>query len=170
MRVKDEVAGKKIRCPACGAALTVPQGHKHVDGEEEAVNLLLEASAEPTPSANNDTSDNTALADSIRSPARPTAKESPEWKWLEKKPRPMRKRRTNFLGKVFNNVNPNYGVMWTGIMITLGGVALGIVCALIVVVSNYWIGRFTARIIAVAIILFFIGLGTFFKGLMGRSD
>jgi hypothetical protein len=131
---------------------------------------LLEASDQPTPSANNDTSDNNALTDSIQPLTRPAGNPSPEWKWLEKKRKPMRKQRINFLGKVFNNVNPNYGVMWTGILITLGGVALGIVCALVLLLSNYWIWRLTARLLVGAIILFFIGLGTFFKGLMGRGD
>jgi uncharacterized membrane protein len=47
LRVKDEAAGRKVRCPACGAAIAVPQPDTNPDIEDEALDLLLAAPDRP---------------------------------------------------------------------------------------------------------------------------
>ena len=47
LRVKDELAGRKVRCPGCEAVLPVPK--PSVDPEEEALNLLLSEGPEDRP-------------------------------------------------------------------------------------------------------------------------
>jgi hypothetical protein len=172
MRVKDELAGRKIRCPDCTATLAVPKPETPHDAEEEALNLLLEESDEPTTSSHND-AENLPATDAIqesRPGPRPPQSEPdrPEWKWKKKTsaaPKSLRKPRAKSGGGLFNNVNPNYGVMWTGILMILGSLALGLVN-----VAIFFAGWVIFRLAAVTVILFFVGLGTFFKGLMGRSD
>jgi hypothetical protein len=39
LRLKDELAGRKIRCPSCNASLTVPT--PEANAEEEALDILL---------------------------------------------------------------------------------------------------------------------------------
>src|SRR5690242_7649306 len=40
-RIKDELAGKKIRCPACKQVLVVPKPEPQISPEEEAFGVLL---------------------------------------------------------------------------------------------------------------------------------
>jgi hypothetical protein len=56
--------------------------------------------------------------------------------------------------------------MGTGALMMLGSLGLGLVCGLIVLAT----GRLFIYLAVATIILFFAGLGTVFKGLMGRSD
>jgi len=175
MRVKDEIAGKKIRCPACSTVLLVPRRDTPTDDEEEAGNLLLEEPEEPRSDDNRDTADVAPATDAIQPPPRPGPRPysppeppRPEWKWRKKKPppAPLRKRKPGLLGKVFNNVNPNYGIMWTGIFMVLGSVGLALVNGLILLQTGY----ISPCLIAVTVILFFSSIGTFFKGVMGRNN
>ncbi len=49
LRLKDELAGRKIRCPSCQVSLTVPPPETNT--EDEALDILLgDAPAEKTPS------------------------------------------------------------------------------------------------------------------------
>jgi hypothetical protein len=49
LRLKDELAGRKIRCPSCDTSLTVPT--PETNAEDEALDILLgDAPAEKTPS------------------------------------------------------------------------------------------------------------------------
>jgi hypothetical protein len=49
LRLKDELAGRKIRCPSCNDSLTVPTPETNAD--DEALDILLgDAPAEKTPS------------------------------------------------------------------------------------------------------------------------
>jgi hypothetical protein len=42
LRVKDELAGRKVRCPACAQPVAVPRPPSKEDAEDEALNILLE--------------------------------------------------------------------------------------------------------------------------------
>jgi hypothetical protein len=174
MRVKDEVAGKKIRCPACSAVLTVSKPEALKDAEAEALQMLMEESDEPTPPDHHVTDAPSPATDSISRPPKPEPPPSrepppPEWKWKKKDvvapPKPVRKSRGSSGGGLFNNVNPNYGVMWTGVLMIGGSLALGLVNLVIFLIGYIW-----PYLIAATVILFFAGLGTIFKGLMGRSE
>jgi len=165
MRVKDELAGRKIRCPGCTAILAVPKPETPPDTEEEALNLLLEDSDEPPSGSLTDVNDaprTDAMQESRPGPRPPRDEpERPEWKWKKKAtpaPKSLRKPRTKSGGGLFNNVNPNYGVMGFGLLMMLGAVVwfLGALAA-------GWIFFYPP-------VLFFLGVGTFFKGLMGRTD
>src|SRR5260370_38009241 len=46
LRVKDELGGRKVRCPACASVVPVPQIEPVADVEAEASSLLL---TEPPP-------------------------------------------------------------------------------------------------------------------------
>src|SRR6516164_4066982 len=46
-RVKDELAGKKIRCPSCKQVLLVPTPEPAPVDEEAALNLLMEEDSRP---------------------------------------------------------------------------------------------------------------------------
>jgi hypothetical protein len=172
MRVKVELAGRKIRCPECTTILAIPTPETPPDAEEEALNLLLEDSDEPPPSGHSETDDlpaTDAIQDSRPGPRPSQAEpERPEWKWKKKAsaaPKSVRKPRSRSGGGLFNNVNPNYGVMWAGILMILGSLALGLVN-----VALFFAGWIVFKLAALAVILLFVGLGTFFKGLMGRTD
>jgi hypothetical protein len=172
MRVKDEVAGKKVRCPGCSAVLTVPKPEAPKDAEDEALQMLMEEGDEPTTPDDHVTDAPPPATDSISRPPKPgppPRREAPppEWKWTKKEvaapPKPARKSRGS--GGIFNNVNPNYGVMWTGVLMIGGSLALGLVNLVIFLSGYIW-----PYLIAATAILFFAGLGTIFKGLMGRGD
>lgn len=170
LRIKDELAGKKVRCPACSAILTVPKP----DAEEEAISLLL--AEDEAPARSQDSADNLPATDTIQPPPRPGPRPAPppeppppEWKWRKKNVdvsvAKVRKRKAKSGGGFFNNVNPNYGVMWTGALIVLGSFLLCLVN-----VGVFFAGWIIFKLVAVTVVLFFAGLGTFFKGLMGRTD
>ena len=55
--------------------------------------------------------------------------------------------------------------MWTGILMVVGSLAL-----VVVNVAIFFAGWIVFKLVAVTAVLFFAGLGTFFKGLTGRSD
>jgi hypothetical protein len=172
MRVKEELAGRKIRCPGCTAILAVPKPETPPDAEEEALNLLLEDSDDPPSGSrtNVDDAPRTAAIRESRPGPRPLKDEPerPEWKWKKKASlasKPLRKPRARSSGGLFNNVNPNYGVMWTGVAMILGSLALGLVN-----VAIFFAGWVVFKLVAITVILFFVGLGTIFKGLMGRTD
>jgi hypothetical protein len=170
LRVKDELAGKKVRCPSCSAILTAPKP----DAEEEAVTLLL--AEDEAPAKSQDSADNLPTTDAVQPPPRPgprprspSSPPSPEWKSLKKKPdrdlSVVRKRKRRSSGGFFNNVNPNYGVMWSGALMVLGSFLLCLVN-----VGVFIAGWIIFYLLAITIVLFFAGMGTFFKGLMGRSE
>src|SRR5262249_10282604 len=147
MRVKDEVAGKKIRCPACSAVLTVSKPETPKDAEEEALQMLMEEGAEPTTPDHHVTDAPSPATDSISRPPKPEppprrAPPPAEWKWKEKDvvapPKPARKSRGGSGGGLFNNVNPNYGVMWTGVLMIGGSLALGLVNLVIFLIGYIW--------------------------------
>jgi hypothetical protein len=79
-------------------------------------------------------------------------------------PGPVRKPKAKSGGGLFNNANPNYGVMWSGVLMSLGGLALGLLFGACLLAGVIW-----PYLLVIAALLFFGGIGTIFKGLMGRE-
>jgi hypothetical protein len=50
LRVKDELAGRKIRCPACSGVLAVPRPQPATDEDDEIVTVMPVESPAPRPS------------------------------------------------------------------------------------------------------------------------
>jgi hypothetical protein len=82
LRVKDELAGRRIRCPGCSDVLTVPKPETSHDADEEATALLLsdEPSEAAAPRARY--RDEPSESDAIQRrpsprPSRPTASRAP---------------------------------------------------------------------------------------------
>jgi hypothetical protein len=153
MRVKDEVAGHKIRCPDCSAVLTVPK--PETDAEEEALNVLLqESSNEPKASRPRDWDEPPPRTESLQPPPRPVTPtfSKPAVSAKPAKPKPISQSNQEPRG-LFNNVE------WKPYI-----AIPGLVTMLIAVV---WLvlGLMIDRIFFYPIILFFIGGGAFFKGI-----
>ncbi len=79
LRVKDEAAGRKVRCPGCGNVLPVPRPATDTDAEDEALDILLTESAgneSPSPPPK-------AAAEHVqeppRRPAPPPESSRPSW-------------------------------------------------------------------------------------------
>src|SRR5687768_7913425 len=72
LRLKDELAGKKIRCPGCSAVVMVPQSDAPTDAEDEALNLLMEAPDEPAPRSRYVPDDPPPATDAVQPPPRPS--------------------------------------------------------------------------------------------------
>ena len=47
LHAKDELAGKKTRCPACGSILTIPALERAAAAEDEVANYLLQPENKP---------------------------------------------------------------------------------------------------------------------------
>ena len=47
LHAKDELAGKKTKCPACGSILTIPALERAAADEEEVAGYLLEPENKP---------------------------------------------------------------------------------------------------------------------------
>jgi hypothetical protein len=162
MRVKDEVAGKKIRCPGCSAVLTVPKPEAPKDAEAEALQMLMEEGDEPT------TPDRHVAAaapetDAIQRPPapRPPRPEPPrpEWKWKKKPPEPKPARRPRGdSGGWLGNLNFNPAVVGTGLLMMLGAAVW------------FGVGLLAGWIYFYPPILFVLGLGTVLKGFWGGRD
>jgi hypothetical protein len=92
MRVKDELAGRKVKCPQCAAVLTVPQPEP--PAEDQAYELLSddgpEEEARPRGRARSDSDEAVQTAPSRR---RPAAAEDNEEDDPEERRRERRRRR-----------------------------------------------------------------------------
>jgi hypothetical protein len=153
MRVKDEVAGHKIRCPDCSAVLTVPK--TETDAEEEALNVLLQESPdEPKASRPRSWEEPTPRTDSLQPGPRPAPPTFPKTVVSTKpaKPKPASRSKKE-PGGLFNNVEVKPYILVPGLVTML--------------IAVVWLvlGLLVGRIFIYPIILFFIGGGTFFKGI-----
>jgi hypothetical protein len=94
-RVKDELAGKKIRCPSCQQVLLVPAPEVEILDEDAAVNYLLteepEVKVKSSRKARRDEDDED---NEERITSRPTALAKPMPRRDEEEDRPRRPRRT----------------------------------------------------------------------------
>jgi hypothetical protein len=157
MRVKDEVAGHKIRCPGCAAVLAVPQPPR--DADEEALNVLLEDSPdEPPADRRRNWEAFQTPADSLQQAPRPPI---PKAVVSAKPAKPKPKRSRTEPGGLFNNVEWKPWIAVPGLLTMLAALAW---LALSVAIC-FSTGVLYARALAFPIVLFFMGGGTFFKGI-----
>jgi hypothetical protein len=165
--VRDEFAGKRTKCPACGSALTVPpaadsQTEPELSDEDKAFRALAEA-PEPEPSvAQPRMLAGTASAFERSPPASPPApiasaqkpklrKASPEERKARKHRRrqhdPERARKTLY--------------MIGGVLMVLGGGALGYFCIAEGISIRGGVFGF---------LMVFGGISTFFQGVTGKFE
>jgi hypothetical protein len=170
-RVKDELAGKRIRCSACRAVVEVPRPQRKTEVEEETLELvLLEDDPEPGPA-------NPAPSAAIQAEPPPLPWEraeptqavppplpppAPRARVAELEPeprRPRRKRRRSLGSDRYQSsgfgINPfivsGFAIMFGAVLWFGAGFALG-------------------RILFYPPVLFLLGFITVMKGLMGYSD
>ena len=85
LRVKDELAGRKIRCPKCSAVVAVPRPPAEQDAEAAALDLLLaDSPAEERVAAAPPSPPPAAREQAVRPPAPPAPK--PPVAWATSKP------------------------------------------------------------------------------------
>jgi hypothetical protein len=154
LRVKDEFAGRKAKCPGCGTVLTVPL--PEAEREEEALEVLL---AEPPPD---------------EAPPRSAVRAEPPPPGPEPRPRaegPSRRKRLRDEPRDVPNVEKRRRVPavafeegWFGSV--NAGVAGGLLMMVIAVVW-FVLGLMADRIFFFPPILLVIGLVAIIKGLFG---
>ena len=155
MRIKDELAGRKIRCPDCRAVLAVPESHLEEVEEDEARDILLTPS--PAQETGRRSPEREELRDSEavqeRRPYRPPPpKQAPRPAKLRSKAR--RRPRVTFEEGWFGSLNAG----------TIGGVLMMVIAAVWFVV-----GLAGGIIFFYPPILFVIGIIAFVKGLFSRD-
>jgi hypothetical protein len=155
MRVKDEFAGRKVRCPACQAVVTVPvPAADAADVDDAALGLLLreDEKAAPTPRR-------PAWED--RGPSRPPSEPAipPKLPAPVPAPPPKKKKRTRSDDDEsrFRGISISPTII-TGLLMMLGA-------------AVWFFGALAVGIIFFyPPILFVLGLITFCKGLLGHED
>ncbi|MBI3821807.1 MAG: hypothetical protein HY289_03900 [Planctomycetes bacterium] len=156
MRVKDELAGRKIRCPACGEVLTVPKNEPPKEVDDAALDVLLtESPAEkrrPGPMV-----EGPDEGEETRVTARPTSKLTrTQPKKLDPTksaalPRSERRERSEPWLVVSPSVITGLLMMVRAVVWFFGALAAG------------WIFFYPP-------ILFVLGIAAVFRGLTGRED
>src|SRR5438094_2458057 len=91
MKVKDEFAGRKIRCPQCAEVLSVPQPEAESSAEDNAADFLLEESAEEHLPSRPAPAERTSIREEDHRPSIPPPRSV--FPLAEKKP-PLEKRRS----------------------------------------------------------------------------
>jgi hypothetical protein len=156
MRVTNEAAGRKIRCPGCSVVLTVPNSDAPKDVDEEALKVLLEDSPDESVAIRQRSwNEPSPLSNAPPPVSRPSPAHFSKTDAGKKPPlvKPARKLKKDTGGGLFNNmeVKPHIAIP-------------GLITMLIAVV--WFFGALMVGIIFVyPIILFFIGGGMFFRGI-----
>jgi len=92
-RAKDELAGRKARCPNCSTVLTIPQPEPPPETEDEVSQALLDDSTEDAPPARPRTKPASFRAEETdRSPAPPPRRAIPQVPETKPAKRPKRRR------------------------------------------------------------------------------
>jgi hypothetical protein len=132
LRLKDELAGRKIRCPSCNASLTVPTPETNT--EEEALDILLgDAPAQKTPPRPAPIESGVQAEKPSRpvriEPPRP-APAPPKKPKESSKPRPARRER--------ESEGRRFGIAINGEIILGGLMLLGALALCLVGLANYY--------------------------------
>jgi hypothetical protein len=155
LQVKDEFAGRKVRCPRCRSVLLIPLSDAPQDEEDEAYNLLNEESDEEERKVRAEPPEPEPKPERER-PRRPARAEAPLPRKLDVRKKSARSRRSGprvtFEQGWFGNVN--------------SGVAGGVLMILIAVVW-FVLGLMADRIFFYPPVLFVIGIAAIFKGMFG---
>jgi DNA-directed RNA polymerase subunit RPC12/RpoP len=163
IRVKDEHAGRKVRCPACGIVLEVPVPEMEVEVEGDASDYSItetpKSKPPPLPKSkapvDEQISDRKPLPRPSRAPIdEPIAKRSPM-------PRPRRTKSRRSRSESSGWSMPSIAIsptIITGILMMLGAVAW-----FILGLAVGWIYFYPP-------ILFVLGMAAVVRGLMGHED
>jgi hypothetical protein len=156
LRVKDEAAGKKVRCPGCNAALAVPKPEPEAapNVDDEAMNILMSEPARPAaaPAARRYSAPEPAGEPYAPRPSSPPPPPPPRPVFKDE---PKRKSRRRESGSRGFSINP---AIITGLLM-MGGAVLWFV-----------LGLSANRIFIYPPILFVLGLINVFRGFSGDAD
>jgi hypothetical protein len=154
LRVKDEAAGRKVSCTACGTAVAVPRPDDRQDVEDEAFNLLMAAPDRPT-SESNPVSAQPSAEETARPPSRPHSSPAPANR-SSSASRPKRfKSQEEKEGRGFSiAVHPSIIV---GLLMLLGAVVW------------FFLGLAAGRIFFYPPIMFVLGIGAIIRGFKGQE-
>lgn len=140
LRLRDELAGKRVRCPKCNAVLEVPE--ENVETDFEVVN------DEPQPAS--------ALQSAYAvAPPRSISDEAPP-------PLPKKRRRS------YRSSGSSSGRRGVGISVSPG--IIGGLAAMVIAVVWFIAGLYFGWVFFYPPILFIIGLVRFVASLMGQED
>jgi hypothetical protein len=154
LKIKDELAGKKVRCPACRNVVQVPQPNQ--DPEDEIMQMLLSDSEdEPAPPSSPEPPEPEGIkAEAPQRASPPSPPPSLPKKKPEKKPREPERRqpRVVFEEGWFGSVNSG----------VIGGLLM-----MVIAVVWFVLGLMANRIFFYPPILLVIGLISMIKGFFG---
>jgi hypothetical protein len=157
--VKDEAAGRKVRCPNCGAILAVPRPPGEKGAEDEILDTLLtESPADAPPSPRPPKAAAEHVQEPPRRPVPPPGPSQPSWA------RKAGGERSKPRAKVRKKQREE---SWSGIAVhpaILTGLAMMAAGALwfFVRLANGWISPYPA-------VLFFLGIGSVIRGFTGQE-
>jgi hypothetical protein len=161
VRVREELAGRKVRCPACGGSLPVPLPEGGAGKDDEALDILLADAPADRPAARPPRGEDEAPppddAGAIREPPPRRPARRPGFTAEEfaahSRPRPRRRRSAGSGGFGFA-IN---GEIIAGLLM-MGGAALWFI-----------LGLAAGRIFIYPPILFVLGLLALFRGFKGEA-
>jgi len=155
LRVKDELAGRKVRCPDCGSVQTVPEPAGPDRAEDQAGDVLLSGPPAPaTPPATAVRAEPPPPLPPLRRPATPAAPPAP----VARPPRMARADRPRRLPRVA------FEEGWFG---SLNAGAIGGILMMLIAVVWFVAGLAGGIIFFYPPVLLVIGFLSFLKGLAG---
>ncbi len=161
MRIKDEFAEKKIKCPACLEIMKVPP--RDVDMEDAAARALLEDDPKPAdldsagvPGARTSLPEQNADPGYQFEPQQPPPPASPEYSKKKRKPAAIKRKKSSIRSGL-----PQIAIS-PQILASAGTFLFGLVWLLIALQFN--------RIYFYAIFLIFAGLYGIIAGLSGKAE
>lgn len=157
LRVKDEVAGKRARCPGCGKILLVPEPQTSQNADDEAASFFMtEPDPDMSPSkptgavAHSDPAD-----ESIRPARKPTISPAPPSKATvsprsKRKPRREESERPGFAIAIHPSII-------IGVLMMIGAAVW------------FFLGLAANRIFFYPPVLFLLGIGSIIRGFKGED-
>lgn len=152
-RIKDELAGKKVKCPECSTVLVVPKPSAQIEEEDAFEVLSAESEPETQHKGRRD------RESSIAAPEQPRPRPAPAQPPKRSRPRddspPQRTSCIAFEPGWFGSTNSG----------VVGGVLMMVIAAV-----WFFVGRAADRIFIYPPILFCIGIISMVKGFTGGGD
>ena len=152
LQVKDELAGKRVRCPACKQAVGVPPALEPEEVGDDALQVLLTESP-PRPPARAPREE-AVTAEPPRPPALPERSAPPR---AAERKKPKRRRDEEDEGWSFPRIYLSPGII-TGLLMMVGAVVW------------FVLGLLADRIFFYPPIMFVLGLVAVVRGLLGRPE
>ena len=119
LRVKDEFAGKKVRCPGCKEVMSIPLPEPEASPDDEALNMLLADDQAPATAAPKPALSETAFQDEStqRVPRKPSSPPKPVT--IEQVSATPRRKRPNPMPRDYERPEPaRSGLVINGSIIT----------------------------------------------------